>query len=119
MNIFDIVDSLNESDSVDDFVAIGNIIDDDNNAKHAAFVIQSNNTLYEFHYTGREIEYQELENNYYHKVTNTIHPDEVPAFISMCNNIMKNANPVYGFFLVEDHIVLKAITYPVMVKLKP
>ncbi len=94
---FDIVQSLKESDIVSDFVAFGNLLYE-TESYHCAFVIQYENKLYEFHYTGEEIEYSELKNDYFHKVTNTILPDEVPSFIAMCKNILKNANPRYGYF---------------------
>ncbi len=94
---FDIVQSLKESDIVSDFVAFGNLLLG-TESFHSAFVIQYQNKLYEFHYTGAEIEYVELRNDYFHKITNTILPDEVPSFIAMCKNILKNANPSYGYF---------------------
>lgn len=39
-----------------------------------------------------------LSDDYFHKITDTIPPEEVPAFIAFCKNIQKNANPKYGFF---------------------
>ena len=97
MIMFDIIRSKEESDRVTDFVAIGNIVRN-GKSTHAAFVIQYEKVLYEFHYTSTSVELSEIIGDYYHKITETISPDEVPAFIAYCKNIQKNANPVYGYF---------------------
>lgn len=96
--MFEIVRSKFESDISCDFVAFGNLIDNEKGPYHTAFVIKHNNNLFEFHYTGASIEYITLKRDYYHKVTKTISPNEIPAFIARCLNILKNANPKYGYF---------------------
>lgn len=98
MLMFEVVRSKEVTDRITDFVAIGNLVDKNFNSYHSAFVIQHNNSLYEFHYTGREILFNLLEEDYYHKITDTILPDEVPAFIALCLNVLKNAKPTYGYF---------------------
>jgi len=35
---------------------------------------------------------------YFHKMTLTIHPDEVLAFIVYCQQIKQKARQIYGFF---------------------
>ena len=94
---FEIVRSKVESDKISDFVALANLL---NKAEsyHSAFVIQYERKLYEFHYTGTAIEFCEMNKDYYHKITNTILPDEIPSFIAQCKNIEKIAKPQYGFF---------------------
>jgi hypothetical protein len=96
--MFEIVRSKKESDRVSDYVALGNLLDDKTNSYHSAFVIQYNNELYEFHYTGSDIELISLRRDYFHKITDTININEVPAFLAQCTNIQKNANPKYGYF---------------------
>lgn len=97
MIMFEILRSKIESDRITDFVAIGNLIKEAE-AYHSAFVISYGKELYEFHYTGEEIEFKVIDNDYFHKITDTIVSEEVPAFIALCKNILKNANPTYGFF---------------------
>lgn len=85
-----------------DFVAIGNLLYGIESV-HSAFVIQFEGELFEFHYTGREIEYKEIVSDYFYKITDTIHKDEVPAFIAQCKHILKKANPIYGYFYSGEH----------------
>jgi hypothetical protein len=92
--MFEIVQSKVESDITRDFVALGFLIE----GPHSAFVIQYESTLYEFHYTGREIDFSTIWNDYYHKITDSVHQDEVAAFIAWCQQIQKRANPIYGYF---------------------
>jgi hypothetical protein len=95
--MFEIVQSRVESDIKRDFVALGFLIEG-KGGPHSAFVIQYEDTLYEFHYTGSEIDFSQIWNDYYHKITYSVHPDEVPAFIACCQQIQKNAKPIYGYF---------------------
>ena len=96
--MFEIVRSKIETDRITDFVAIGNLIDDKAVSYHAAFIIKCENILYEFHYTGSSIELIQLQRDYFHKITDTISPEEVPAFMALCKNIQKKANPIYDFY---------------------
>lgn len=96
--MFEIVRSKQESDITSNFVALGNVLDENNYSFHAGLVIQYESKLFEFHYTGEEIEFGEIQNDYYHKITQLIYPDEVPSFIAQCLNIQKRANPKYGYF---------------------
>ena len=96
--MFDIIRSKVESDRITDFVAIGNFILRPNSLEHSAFVIQYQNSLYEFHYYGN-VQLTPIIRDYYHKITDTIEPREVPAFLAFCQQIAKKANPGYGFFL--------------------
>ena len=95
--MFEIVQSNKESDRVSDFIALGNLRNG-TESYHSAFIIRYEDVLFEFHYTGESIEYVEIIRDYYHKITDTILPEEVPSFIAQCNNIKKNANPKYGYF---------------------
>lgn len=96
--MFEIIRTLQESDRTDNFVAIGNLFDANNRAYHSAIILQYKGIMQEFHYTGQEIVFDNVSDDYYHKVTNTIHPDEIPAFIAMCRNVQAKANPRYGYF---------------------
>jgi hypothetical protein len=92
----EIVRTLHDSVTDSDFVAIGNRLDG-TESNHSALIIQFRGTLLEFHYPGR-MELNHLQKDYFHIVTSTIPDYEVPSFISMCRNILKKANPRYGFF---------------------
>jgi hypothetical protein len=96
--MFEIVRSRLESDRTTDFVAIGNIINEVAYSYHAGFVIQHEGMLYEFHYTGKDVKFNPIENDYFHKITNTIASDEVAAFVAQCLQIQKKANPKYGLY---------------------
>lgn len=96
--MFDITRSKFESDRTTDFVAIGNILDEKGYSCHAAFVIQYKDSLFEFHYTGKDVIYDNITNDYYHKITDTIPSFLVPSFIAFCLNVLKSASPQYGFF---------------------
>lgn len=93
----EIVRTLYESKNDSDFVAIGNLLDG-TDSYHSAFIIQHDSEIFEFHYTGRSIEFNVNHENYYHLESKVIHKDEVPAFIAQCLNIKSKANPRYGFF---------------------
>ncbi len=101
--MFEIVRSIQESDRTTDFVAIGNLVSDDFKSYHCSFIINLKGRLLEFHYTGRNIEFSELENEYYHKISDTIISEEVPAFVAYCKSILKHANPQYGFFYSGEY----------------
>ncbi len=95
--LFPVVRSMHVSDRSTDFVAIGNF-HISNNLTHAAFIINYQNTLKIFHFSGTEIKYADLNNDYYHKITETIVKDDVPAFIAHCLAIKSKANPIMGHF---------------------
>lgn len=97
--MFEICRTKFESDQNTDFVAIGNLVDDNGKkSSHAAFIIQFEDELFEFHYTGRNVEYSPIKRDYYHKITYTILPEEVPSFIALCKHLVKTSKPIYGFF---------------------
>ena len=104
--MFEITRSKMESDRVSDYVALGNLVEN-TKSYHSAFVINYNKELFEFHYTGQQIEFIEIDNDYYHKITDTISPEEVPAFIAQCQNIQKKANPKYGYFYSGESYDIK------------
>lgn len=101
--MFEIINTLNEEDINDDFVAIGNLINKDREPYHAALIIKYNSNLLQFHYTSLNIEFNEVNYEYFHKRTSTIHKEEIPAFIAYCNSIKKNANPIYGYFYSGEY----------------
>lgn len=101
--MFEIIKTLDEEDIKEDFVAIGNLIDDIKEPFHAALIIKYNSDLFQYHYTGSEIELSEIAHDYFHKRTNTIHHSEIPAFIAYCNSIKKRANPIYGYFYSGEY----------------
>lgn len=94
---FDIVRSKVEGDINTNFVGLANLLFGIE-SYHAAFVIKQDTELFEFHYTGSEICFDSIKDDYYHKRTTTILPEEVPAFIAFCKNVKKHANPTYGYF---------------------
>jgi hypothetical protein len=93
----EIVRTQHESRNPTDFVAIGNLLRGSESV-HSAFIIQYQSKIFEFHYTGRSIDYGENLKDYYHMETSVIHKDEVPAFIAQCLNIRKKGHPKYGYF---------------------
>lgn len=93
----EIVQTLVERSNDADFVGIGNLLNR-GVSTHAAFIIQYQNDLFVFHYTGTTIEYERTVEDYFHIETQVIHRDEVPAFIALCRNILQHAQPRYGFF---------------------
>jgi len=102
--MFEIIRSMSESDRNTDFVAIGNLINENFESTHCSFIIQFEKEIFLFHYTGYSVEYcKNSESNYYHRITDTISSEEVPAFIAHCRNINKHANPTYGFFYSGEY----------------
>jgi hypothetical protein len=77
-----------ESTNDSDFVAIGNLLRR-GESTHAAFIIHYQADLFAFHYTGADIEYARLTDDYFHIESKVIHRDEVPAFIAQCRNVMR------------------------------
>ncbi len=97
--MFEICRSKTESDKISDFVAIGNLVsNEDFKSYHAAIIIKYDEILYEFHYTSKTVELVPIKRDYYHKVTNVILAEEVPSFIALCKQIEKSAKPIYGMF---------------------
>jgi len=96
LDLLAIIKSDEDSGSTVDFVALG--YQHDNQYTHSAFIIQYKGDLTEFHYDGGSVVYTTLLDSYFHKTTQTIHPDEVPAFIVHCQQIKQKAKPIYGFF---------------------
>lgn len=109
-NMFDIVRSLVESDRSTDFVAIGNTLND-TTSEHAGFIIKFNNEYFEFHYNGSSIEFDDLTHDFYHKITDTIQPDDVAAFIAHCKSVKRTANPKYGYFYSGEYYDRNGIHY--------
>ena len=101
--MFEIINTLNEKDINENFVAIGNLINEDKEPFHAALIIKYNSFLLQYHYTGSDIELSDVNFEYFHKRTKTIHKEEIPAFIAYCNSIKKNANPIYGYFYSGEY----------------
>ncbi|MDR6761853.1 hypothetical protein J2Y38_002062 [Flavobacterium sp. 2755] len=101
--MFEIINTLSEKDINKDFVAIGALINKEKSPYHASLIINYKSALFQFHYTSQEIEFQKVNYNYFHKRTQTIHEDEIPAFIAYCNSIKKKANPTYGFFYSGEY----------------
>ena len=52
-----------------------------------------------------------MDYEYFHKRTETIHKEEIPAFIAYCNSIKKNANPIYGYFYSGEYYDNKGIHF--------
>lgn len=97
IEMFPITKSLSESDRSSDYVALANL-HVNHVPSHSAILIQHKQSRYLFHYTGYNIVYSNVDDEYFHRVTDTIIPDEVPSFIAMCKNILRKANPKYGYF---------------------
>lgn len=101
--MFEVIRTLHEEDIEEDFVAIGNLINELRTPFHAALIIKYQSHLFQYHYTGTEIELCDIHLDYFHKRTYTIHQSEIPAFIAYCNSIKKNANPHYGYFYSGEY----------------
>ncbi|SOU86795.1 conserved hypothetical protein [Tenacibaculum dicentrarchi] len=102
--MFDIINTLTEKDVKNDYVAIGTYINTEKIPAHSVLVIKYNNTINHFHFTSKEILYDEVYNNTcFHKITETIKPELIPSFIMMCKRILKKANPRYGYFYSGEY----------------
>lgn len=102
--MFEIVNTLSEENYEKEFVAIGAYIDDLGIPRHSVFIIKYKDQLYQFHYTSREILFnQDIRKECFHKVTHTIPPVLIPSFIMMCKQILKKANPRYGYFYSGEY----------------
>jgi len=97
IEMFPVTRSLSESDRTSDYVAIANL-HNGHIPQHSAIIIQHQENRFLFHYTGYAIEYSEVNDEYFHRITDTITPEEIPSFIAMCKNIHSKANPIYGYF---------------------
>lgn len=98
--MFDIVRTLKETDRVCDFVAIG--YQGANFYTHAAIIIKLDSKLYQFHFLDG-IELTEVEDDFFHKITETIDSRLLPSFYAYCRRILKNANPKFGFFYSGEY----------------
>lgn len=94
--MFEIIKTLQEGDRDCDFVALGFLENEGNN--HATLIIKYNSELYQYHYTSREIDFSNVSYDFFHKITETIQTSLVPAFYAHCREILKRANPQYGYF---------------------
>ena len=96
--MFDLVHTLSENDIENDFVALASLPNKERILIHSAFIIQYKKKKYVYHYTSVSIRWGEVTSNYFHQRTAKINSAEVPAFIAMCKETMKKANPKYGYF---------------------
>lgn len=94
--MFEVVKSLDKFEKEEYFVALGYYISEETH--HAGIIIKAGKEYWQFHFDSQKIDFSELKLNFYQKITNVIHPSDVPAFISHCKAINSGANPVYGFF---------------------
>jgi len=97
IDMFPVNRTLDMTEGVHEYVAIANL-HEGHIPTHAAIIINYKEELILFHYTGYDIEYSIVSDEYYHRVTKLIAQDEIPSFIALCKNIQKKANPSYGFF---------------------
>lgn len=102
--MFDILNTLTEENSQKEFIAIGSYITNTGVPYHSVFIIKYENRLYQFHYTGREISFDEnIDPLCFHKVTDTIPSALLPSFIMMCKQVLKKASPRYGYFYSGEY----------------
>lgn len=102
--MFDIINTLTEVDIKDNFVAIGCYIDQDKIPMHSVLIIKYNNILKHIHYDSKNVLLDDIYNkNCFHKITETIDSELIPSFIVMCNRVIKNANPRYGYFYSGEY----------------
>lgn len=107
IELFPIIRTRHESDRSGDFIALANTIEN-LECNHAGFVISYNNELFVFHFTGI-IQLGPVDDDYFHRITPTILPDEVPSFIAHCKHIHKTARPIYGYFYSGESYTLTGI----------
>lgn len=102
--MFDIINTLTEEDIKENFVAIGTYIDENKTPYHAVIVVKFDTVIEHIHYTGKEILFDNIyDETCFHKITDTIPTALIPSFIVMCNNVMKKANPSYGYFYSGEY----------------
>lgn len=100
--MFEIVRTLNESDRKSDFIALAFL--ENRGIHHAAIIINFNNQLYQFHYTGADIDFGIVGSyDFFHKITETVDVDLTPAFYAYCRQIQKKAKPQYGYFYSGEY----------------
>lgn len=70
------------------------------NVKHAGLFIRYNGVSKLFHFTGKEILIESVNDTdlYFHKELKFITPSLTPAFLSHCEIVLKEAKPKYGYF---------------------
>lgn len=101
MNLSDLFEIVLTGDTLNspvDYVAIGNIVNIDNEADHSAILIKYDGNIYQFEFTGSAIKFDSYSKNFYQKTTFTISPLEIPAFIAYCRIVKEKANPKFDFF---------------------
>lgn len=102
--MFDIINTLTEKDVKENFVAIGSYVNENKIAAHSVLVISFNDEIKHIHYTGSNILFDDIYNeSCFHKITDTINPALIPAFIVMCKRVLKKANPRYGYFYSGEY----------------
>lgn len=102
--MFEIINTLNEKDVKEDFVAIGSYVDGDKVASHSVLVIKYKDQINHIHYTGYNILFDEVyDDRCFHKITDTIKPILIPSLVVMCRRILKKANPKYGYFYSGEY----------------
>jgi hypothetical protein len=101
--MFEILHTFSEKDSKKDFVGIGGYYDKDSKLLyHSVLIIQFQQELYVFHYTG-DRNYplffnQDISDTCFHKITYNVPEILVPSFIAQCQEVLKKATPTYGYF---------------------
>lgn len=105
--MFEILHTISEKDYKKDFVGIGACYNKDKNLLyHSVLIIQYQEEQYVFHYTGIPdfplFFDQGISDDCFHKITKTIPSILVPSFIAQCKQVLKKANPVYGYFYTGE-----------------
>lgn len=100
--MFEIIHTVSEKDIKNDFVGIGGYYDKESKLiYHSVLIIQYKEELYVFHYSGNPnypLFDQNINKNCFHKITYIVPEILVPSFIAQCEEILKKANPTYGYF---------------------
>lgn len=110
--MFDIINTLTEKDIKDNFVAIGSYVNKEGVPVHSVLVVKYKGELSHIHFTGREILFDTIsDETCFHKITETINEELLPAFIVMCRRVLKTANPKYGFFYSGEYYDLNGLHF--------
>lgn len=96
----DIKESGVEADRGGDWVALSNQFNRYGSACHGALLINYEGSIAVFHYTGTNLLHEDLSSfgQSFHKVSDTVAEDDVPAFLAMCRKVLEKDDPTYGFF---------------------
>lgn len=100
--------AIGECDKSDDFVAVGIILDENGIGYHSGILLCLSETLYFFHYTGRDVVIDIIDKDYeywyslYIKELSIVEPEKVEYFLGFCEILRDEVHPVYGWLFTNS-----------------